>query len=197
MTFQPTSPGAGLSVSGREGPLGQVFRNLIDNARSFSLEQGSVRLSAERTAQHRVGRGGRGRRSGPAAREPRKRVRTVLHSATEGRGGAAAGSPRRPLGIRALASPSPARSLKPTAGLSGPRTASRAGRCSGRGSWSICLRRGIEVKVGRHPPRHAGRSLRSRTLGGRFTARPLRRRQVYSRPALPRGRLSVGRPMTG
>jgi len=31
-------------VSGREGPLGQVFRNLIDNARSFSPSDGSVRL---------------------------------------------------------------------------------------------------------------------------------------------------------
>ena len=32
-------------VSGREGPLSQVFRNLIDNARSFSPEGGSVRVS--------------------------------------------------------------------------------------------------------------------------------------------------------
>jgi len=33
---------AGLSVRGRDGPLGQVLRNLIDNARSFSPEQGEV-----------------------------------------------------------------------------------------------------------------------------------------------------------
>jgi len=34
----------GTRVSGREGPLGQVFRNLIDNARSFSPEGGEVRV---------------------------------------------------------------------------------------------------------------------------------------------------------
>ena len=32
-------------VSGREGPLGQVFRNLIDNARSFSPPGGEVRVA--------------------------------------------------------------------------------------------------------------------------------------------------------
>ena len=32
-------------VSGREGPLGQVFRNLIDNAKSFSPPGGGVRVS--------------------------------------------------------------------------------------------------------------------------------------------------------
>lgn len=32
-------------VVGRDGPLGQVFRNLIDNARSFSPPEGSVRIS--------------------------------------------------------------------------------------------------------------------------------------------------------
>ncbi len=45
--------GEGLAVSGREGPLGQVFRNLIDNARSFSPPGGAVRLTVSRT-----GRGG-------------------------------------------------------------------------------------------------------------------------------------------
>jgi two-component system sensor histidine kinase ChvG len=41
-----------LTVVGREGPLGQVFRNLIDNARSFtSLDgrDGSVRVGLKRT----------------------------------------------------------------------------------------------------------------------------------------------------
>jgi two-component system, OmpR family, sensor histidine kinase ChvG len=33
-------------VLGQPGPLGQVFRNLIDNARSFSPEDGQVRVSA-------------------------------------------------------------------------------------------------------------------------------------------------------
>ncbi len=41
-------PGERLSVSGREGPFGQVFRNLIDNARSFSAENGEVRVSVRR-----------------------------------------------------------------------------------------------------------------------------------------------------
>ena len=37
-----------LVVAGREGPLGQVFRNLIDNARSFSPRGGEVRVSLSR-----------------------------------------------------------------------------------------------------------------------------------------------------
>ena len=36
-------------VVGREGPLGQVFRNLIDNARSFSPPGGEVRVYLSRT----------------------------------------------------------------------------------------------------------------------------------------------------
>jgi two-component system sensor histidine kinase ChvG len=36
-----------VMVSGREGPLGQVFRNLIDNARSFSPAGGEVRVKLE------------------------------------------------------------------------------------------------------------------------------------------------------
>jgi two-component system sensor histidine kinase ChvG len=37
-----------LLVMGREGPLGQVFRNLIDNARSFSPKGGPVRVQLRR-----------------------------------------------------------------------------------------------------------------------------------------------------
>ena len=37
-----------LTVTGQEGPLGQVFRNLIDNARSFSPTDGQVRVSVGR-----------------------------------------------------------------------------------------------------------------------------------------------------
>jgi len=40
-------PAHGLKVVGRDGPLGQVFRNLIDNARSFSPEGGEVRVVLE------------------------------------------------------------------------------------------------------------------------------------------------------
>jgi len=44
-----TQPAEPLRVVGREGPLGQVFRNLIDNARSFSAADGEVRVFLERT----------------------------------------------------------------------------------------------------------------------------------------------------
>ena len=37
--------GEAVVVAGREGPLGQVFRNLIDNARSFSSAGGEVRVT--------------------------------------------------------------------------------------------------------------------------------------------------------
>jgi two-component system sensor histidine kinase ChvG len=36
-----------MKVMGREGPLSQVFRNLIDNARSFSSPDGEVRISIQ------------------------------------------------------------------------------------------------------------------------------------------------------
>ena len=44
-------PGADFSVIGREGPFGQVFRNLIDNARSFSPDNGVVRVALARDGQ--------------------------------------------------------------------------------------------------------------------------------------------------
>jgi two-component system, OmpR family, sensor histidine kinase ChvG len=37
--------GEAMTVLGQEGPLGQVFRNLIDNARSFSPAAGEVRVN--------------------------------------------------------------------------------------------------------------------------------------------------------
>ncbi|MBU1540310.1 MAG: sensor N-terminal transmembrane domain-containing protein [Alphaproteobacteria bacterium] len=42
------SAGDPVQILGRDGPLGQVFRNLIDNARSFSPPGGTVRLSLVR-----------------------------------------------------------------------------------------------------------------------------------------------------
>ena len=51
VAFQEPDGDGALLVSGRESPIGQVFRNLIDNARSFSPPGGSVRV--------RVGRLGR------------------------------------------------------------------------------------------------------------------------------------------
>jgi two-component system, OmpR family, sensor histidine kinase ChvG len=44
---EPASP-LPMRVSGREGPLGQVVRNLVDNARSFSPRDGEVRVSVRR-----------------------------------------------------------------------------------------------------------------------------------------------------
>ena len=38
------APPGPINILGREGPLGQVFRNLIDNARSFTGPEGAVRV---------------------------------------------------------------------------------------------------------------------------------------------------------
>ncbi|MDP3866979.1 ATP-binding protein [Phenylobacterium sp.] len=48
VVFQVSETLEPIMVSGREGPLGQLFRNLIDNARSFSPPGGEVRVSLER-----------------------------------------------------------------------------------------------------------------------------------------------------
>ena len=47
VVLAPPSDGL-LRVMGQDGPLGQVFRNLIDNARSFSPPEGEVRVSIRR-----------------------------------------------------------------------------------------------------------------------------------------------------
>ncbi|HEY5072657.1 MAG TPA: stimulus-sensing domain-containing protein [Caulobacteraceae bacterium] len=47
--FLPPPSAEPLRVLGREGPLGQVVRNLIDNARSFSPPGGEVRVTVERS----------------------------------------------------------------------------------------------------------------------------------------------------
>jgi len=44
IVLAPTESGKPLLAVGRDGPLGQVFRNLIDNARSFSPPGGEVRV---------------------------------------------------------------------------------------------------------------------------------------------------------
>jgi two-component system sensor histidine kinase ChvG len=44
----------GLTISGREGPLSQVFRNLIDNARSFTRQVGD----GERQVRIEIGKFG-------------------------------------------------------------------------------------------------------------------------------------------
>jgi two-component system sensor histidine kinase ChvG len=48
VAFQEAGEDGPLLVSGREGPIGQVFRNLIDNARSFSPPGGKVRVRIAR-----------------------------------------------------------------------------------------------------------------------------------------------------
>lgn len=57
-TGEPTvslvAPEGQVLVSGREGPLGQVFRNLIDNARSFSPPGGEVRVLLEQRSGEAV-----------------------------------------------------------------------------------------------------------------------------------------------
>jgi two-component system sensor histidine kinase ChvG len=45
--YRPAPPGP-VTVRGREGPLGQVFRNLIDNARSFSPPGAEVAVALTR-----------------------------------------------------------------------------------------------------------------------------------------------------
>lgn len=49
VTFRDATMGARLLVRGREGPLGQVIRNLVDNARSFSPADGTVEVTLEQT----------------------------------------------------------------------------------------------------------------------------------------------------
>jgi two-component system sensor histidine kinase ChvG len=46
--FHPSGGLDPVTVSGREGSLGQVFRNLIDNARSFSPPGGQVEVALQR-----------------------------------------------------------------------------------------------------------------------------------------------------
>ena len=45
VTFVAPQPGRAIHVSGLEGPLSQVIRNVIDNARSFSQPGGEVRVA--------------------------------------------------------------------------------------------------------------------------------------------------------
>ena len=48
VVFEPPAGLEPVMVSGREGPLGQVIRNLVDNARSFSPAGGQVVLRLDR-----------------------------------------------------------------------------------------------------------------------------------------------------
>jgi len=48
VVFTPSEAAEPVMVSGQEGALGQVLRNLIDNARSFSAPDGEVRVGLSR-----------------------------------------------------------------------------------------------------------------------------------------------------
>ena len=101
---------------GRDGPLGQVFRNLIDNARSFSPPGGEVRVALRRDdADEPAGADRASRTTAPASR-PRTWRR--CSSASTPRGPRA--RPSAP--TRASACRSCARSSRPTAAGSRPRT---------------------------------------------------------------------------
>lgn len=51
VVFEDATMNAGLTIRGREGPLGQVLRNLIDNARSFSPEGDKVTVTLRQSRQ--------------------------------------------------------------------------------------------------------------------------------------------------
>lgn len=51
VVFEDATMNAGLTIRGREGPLGQVLRNLIDNARSFSPEGDQVTVTLRQSRQ--------------------------------------------------------------------------------------------------------------------------------------------------
>lgn len=51
VVFNDATMDAGLTIRGREGPLGQVLRNLIDNARSFSPEGDEVTVTLRQSRQ--------------------------------------------------------------------------------------------------------------------------------------------------
>lgn len=53
VVFEDATMGASLRIKGRDGPLGQVLRNLIDNARSFSPAGGTVRVKLDQANEGR------------------------------------------------------------------------------------------------------------------------------------------------
>ena len=51
VVLHPPQPSGEILVVGREGPLSQVFRNLIDNARSFSPSDLAVSVTIQRSGR--------------------------------------------------------------------------------------------------------------------------------------------------
>ncbi len=54
VAYKPPGSQQPVKVSGREGPLSQVFRNLIDNARSFSPPRGEVMITLLRVRDQAI-----------------------------------------------------------------------------------------------------------------------------------------------
>jgi two-component system sensor histidine kinase ChvG len=54
VAYKPPAGQQPVKVSGREGPLSQVFRNLIDNARSFSPPRGEVMITLLRVRDRAI-----------------------------------------------------------------------------------------------------------------------------------------------
>ena len=108
-------------VPGHDSRLGQVVNNLIDNARSFSPPDGTVRVIGRAPARR-----GRDRRRRRRAGHPAGRVRARSSSASTPTGRIRA-SARTP----GSACRSPSRSSRRMAAGSGPRTASAPRRADG------------------------------------------------------------------
>ncbi len=122
---------AGTKVMGHDERLGQVFRNLIDNAISFSRRKAAP--SRSRRACIMPSRASRWRTTAPAF-PPTIWNPSSSASTPSGRASISARIP-------ASASPSPARSPRTPAAASGPRTGHRARPAkpaAARASWSSC-----------------------------------------------------------
>ena len=89
VVFEDATMGARLLVRAREGPLGQVIRNLIDNARSFSpRRQQRARdtgTDKSRAADNRAAARGRFRPR-YSSRQAGRDIQSFLHGPTEGHG---------------------------------------------------------------------------------------------------------------
>ena len=123
-----------LVVPGLEDRLGQVFRNIIANAMSFSPPGGTIRIAAQRRKDRRAAAWSRSRSTTRGRASPRASARRSS-SASTASGPRARNSARIP----ASACRFRARSSTPMAGLLPRRTAATAAaRSAGHASWSGC-----------------------------------------------------------
>ncbi len=160
-------------VLGRDERLGQVFRNLIDNAVSFQQERWQGRGDGEGRERHGARAGGR-RRAGLF--RPTIWRRSSSASTPSGR-------PRTSATIPGSGFPSHGRSRRPPAGASGRRTATAAARVSSSNSrWRAHERE-------RQRPCH----LRADRTRRRAAAGQERRGQVRPGASIDRTRCQAGR----